>query len=76
MFGTRAIAKHLGIDLDDSVGAGDTAMDGFLNGVGLAVQVGRRQLPFRGTRATIQVENVFDLGDLLFRLVDLQRKKI
>lgn len=75
LFGTRAIAEHLGIDLDDSVGAGDTAMDGFLNGVGLAVQVGRRSLPFRGTRATIQVENVFDLGDLLFRLTDLQEKQ-
>lgn len=68
--GTQAIAAHLGIDLDDSVGAGDTAMDGFLNGVGLAVQVGHRELDFRGTRATIRVQNSFELGDLLFQLAE------
>jgi hydroxymethylpyrimidine pyrophosphatase-like HAD family hydrolase len=66
--GTQAIARHLGIDLDHSVGAGDTAMDGFLNGVGLAVQVGNRELDFRGTRQTIRVQNSFELGDLLLEL--------
>ncbi len=72
--GTQAIAAHLGIDLNESVGAGDTAMDIFLNGVGLAVQVGRRELPFRGLRQTIQVENSFELGDLLFSLANLEEK--
>jgi hydroxymethylpyrimidine pyrophosphatase-like HAD family hydrolase len=72
--GTQAIAAHLGIDLNESVGAGDTAMDIFLNGVGLAVQVGRRELPFRGLRQTIQVGNSFELGDLLFSLANLEEK--
>ena len=71
---TQAIAAHLGIDLNESVGAGDTAMDVFLNGVGLAVQVGRRELPFRGLRQTIQVENSFELGDLLFSLANLEEQ--
>ena len=67
---TQAIAAHLGIDLNDSVGAGDTAMDIFLNGVGLAVQVGHRELDFRGTRATIRVGSSFELGELLFQLAE------
>ena len=63
------------INLEDSVGAGDTAMDGFLNGVGLAVQVGHRELEFRGTRQTIRVANSFELGDLLFHLAHLNREE-
>src|SRR5437879_6441717 len=38
--GSQALAGHLGIDLRDSIGAGDTEMDRFLSGVGLAVIVG------------------------------------
>jgi hydroxymethylpyrimidine pyrophosphatase-like HAD family hydrolase len=67
LFGTQEVARHLNIDLADSIGAGDTAMDIFLNGVGLAVQVGNRTLDFRGLRRTVQVQNSFELGDLLFR---------
>lgn len=73
LFGTREIAKHLGIDLAHSIGAGDTPMDIFLNGVGLAVQVGGRDLEFRGLHSTIKLPGIFDLGDLLFRTADLQK---
>lgn len=71
--GTRAIAEHLGIDLAHSIGAGDTAMDIFLDGVGLAVQVGGRDLAFRGLHSTIKLPGIFELGDLLFRTADLQK---
>ena len=73
LFGTREIARHLGIDLAHSIGAGDTPMDIFLNGVGLAVQVGGRDLEFRGLHSTIKLPGIFDLGDLLFRTADLQK---
>jgi hydroxymethylpyrimidine pyrophosphatase-like HAD family hydrolase len=74
LFGTQEIARHLNIDLADSIGAGDTAMDIFLNGVGLAVQVGNRELEFRGLKRTIRVENSFELGNLLFRAANLQER--
>ncbi len=73
LFGTQEIARHLGVDLAHSIGAGDTPMDGFLNGVGLAVQVGGRDLEFRGLHSTIKLPGIFDLGDLLFRTADLQK---
>jgi hydroxymethylpyrimidine pyrophosphatase-like HAD family hydrolase len=72
--GTLATAKHLGVDLASSVGAGDTPMDIFLDGVGLAVQVGGTELPFRGTHSTINVKDSFELGDVLFRLAGIQEK--
>ena len=70
--GTRLIAEHLKFDLEESLGAGDTAMDSFLDGVGLAVQVGNHDLSFRGLRQTIRVQNSFELGDILFRLAGMQ----
>jgi hydroxymethylpyrimidine pyrophosphatase-like HAD family hydrolase len=74
LFGTEQIARHLGIDLAHSIGAGDTMMDGFLSGVGLMVQVGNRNLEFRGLHSTIKLNNSFELGDFLFRLAELQRE--
>lgn len=74
LFGTQEIARHLNIDLADSIGAGDTAMDIFLNGVGLAVQVGSQTLDFRGLRGTIRLQNSFELGDLLFRAARLHKE--
>lgn len=74
LFGAVEIAKHLNFDLNDSIGAGDTPMDIFLNGVGLAVHVGGMNLDFRGLHSTIKVNNSFQLGDLLFRVADLQRE--
>lgn len=72
--GAAAVARHLGIELSDSIGAGDTPMDGFLEGVGLAVQVGPIDLSFRGLKNTIRVENSFELGDLLFQVAKLQEE--
>ena len=73
LFGTQAIADALGFDYEHSIAAGDTAMDNFLNGAGMAVQVGGRELGFRGRHSTVQLANSFELGDFLFRLAELQR---
>jgi hydroxymethylpyrimidine pyrophosphatase-like HAD family hydrolase len=70
--GARSIAERLGFDLVESVGCGDSPMDSFLDGVGLAVQVGNLDLTFRGLHQTIQVNTIPDLGDVLFRLAGLQ----
>jgi hypothetical protein len=70
--GARAAAGHVGFDLRDSLGAGDTPMDVFLNGVSLAVHVGPFDLDFRGLQNTIRVKDSFELGDVLFRLAGLQ----
>jgi hydroxymethylpyrimidine pyrophosphatase-like HAD family hydrolase len=64
-FGLRMIAERLNISLNDSIGAGDTEMDGFLNETGLSVIVGRAQLAFRGKISTIRVPDPMALGDLL-----------
>ncbi len=71
--GARSIATHLGVDLLHSVGAGDTEMDCFLSGTGLAVLVGNNELEFRGQLQTIKLKNSFELGSLLFQMVEMQR---
>ena len=72
--GAREIAARIGIELPQSLGAGDTEMDTFLNGVGLAVLVGNDpNLELRGTVHTIRLANVLELGHLLFRLARIQR---
>lgn len=73
LFGWQRIAAHLGIELNDSIGAGDTEMDRFLSGVGLAVHVGPIDLEFKGVLQTIKLKDSFELGALLFRLAELQR---
>jgi hypothetical protein len=70
--GAIQIARHLGVSLADSVGAGDTVMDTFLREVGLSIHVGNPDLPFEGRRATIRLRDSLELGELLFRLADLQ----
>src|SRR6476620_11199087 len=52
--GAQTAADYIGFDMKASLGAGDTSMDVFLNGVGMAVQVGPRELPFRGLHSTIR----------------------
>ncbi|MGL4611799.1 MAG: HAD hydrolase family protein [Trueperaceae bacterium] len=74
LFGVRSIAEKLELDLANSVGAGDTLMDVFLSGVGLAVIVGEQELPFQGSFGTLRLKNAFELGDLLFRLAELQHE--
>ena len=71
--GTEAIAKHVGFSLADSIGAGDSEMDKFLEGVGLTVQVGDNpRFAFRGLQETIKIKTSFELGDFLFRLAALE----
>lgn len=70
--GTQLMARHLGVQLDSSLGAGDTAMDTFLNVVGCAVVVGAPQLTFRGVNQTIHVQDSLTLGRLLWRLGELR----
>lgn len=72
LFGAQEIAARLGLDLASSVGAGDTPMDSFLKGVGLAVQVGAVDLEYHGLHETIRIANSLEFGELLFRLGDLQ----
>lgn len=67
------MANMLASDLKASVGAGDTNMDRFLEGVGCAIIVGERELAFNGVYETLRVPNSPKLGDLLFRLVELER---
>jgi hydroxymethylpyrimidine pyrophosphatase-like HAD family hydrolase len=73
LFGAQQIAPQLGIELAHSIGAGDTELDSFLSGVGLAVQVGNKNLEFKGLLQTVKISNSFDFGDLLFRLARMQR---
>lgn len=70
--GALAVAEAIGFDVEHSVGAGDTPMDTFLDAVGLAVHVGPMDLAFRGRRQTMRVPDSLALGELLFRLADLQ----
>ena len=74
LYGSQQIARKLGFDLAHSIGAGDTPMDSFLSGVGLAVQVGNFNLEFKGLQATIKLKNSFELGDFLFRLAELRQE--
>jgi hydroxymethylpyrimidine pyrophosphatase-like HAD family hydrolase len=70
--GAAQMQALLGFDLAHSIGAGDTPMDNFLNGVGLSVHVGNRNLPFKGTQQTIQLPGFHEFGDLLFQFAHLQ----
>ncbi|HZA95272.1 MAG TPA: hypothetical protein VE421_03970 [Burkholderiaceae bacterium] len=74
LYGARRIAKHLGIDLLHSIGAGDSPMDDFLAGVGLAVIVGRLQLEYKGRLHTVRIKDSLALGNLLFSIGELGSK--
>jgi hydroxymethylpyrimidine pyrophosphatase-like HAD family hydrolase len=69
-FGAERIAAHLGVELADSVGAGDTELDTFLCGVGLAVLVGAGAPKLTGLRDTLRVESPLELGEVLARLAE------
>ena len=73
LFGAQEATTRLGLNLAQCVGAGDTPMDTFLKGVGLAVQVGPLDLAFHGLQQTVKLANSLEFGALLFRLADLQR---
>lgn len=76
LFGAEKIADHLQFSLDHSVGAGDTEMDTFLKGVGLAIHVGKNILPYHGIFPSLHVPGSSELGELLFELAAMQKKVI
>ncbi len=75
LFGARAMAEYLQSDLSDSLGAGDTELDNFLAGVGLALLVGPIELQFRGLVDTIKLRDSLELGAVLFRAAELAAGK-
>jgi len=76
LFGAEQIAKHLHFSLEHSVGAGDTEMDTFLKGVGLAIHVGNNILPYNGSFPSLHVPGSPELGELLFELAAMQKEVI
>jgi hydroxymethylpyrimidine pyrophosphatase-like HAD family hydrolase len=71
LFGARAMADLLKCDLRSSLGAGDTELDNFLAGVGLALVVGNNPLTFRGLVDTIALKDSLELGAVLFKAAEL-----
>jgi hydroxymethylpyrimidine pyrophosphatase-like HAD family hydrolase len=71
LFGARAMADLLKCDLRSSLGAGDTELDNFLAGVGLALIVGNNPLTFRGLVDTIALKDSLELGAVLFKAAEL-----
>ena len=71
LYGAHTMADVLGCQLPQSLGAGDTELDNFLDGVGLALIVGNNELKFRGQVETIRLTNSHELGGLLFRAAEL-----
>jgi hydroxymethylpyrimidine pyrophosphatase-like HAD family hydrolase len=69
--GAKAMAQFLKSDLRESLGAGDTELDNFLGGVGLALLVGNHELAFRGVIDTIKLRDSMELGAVLFRAAEL-----
>lgn len=74
LYGSLQLAKHLKFDLAHSVGAGDSEMDSFLSGVGLALVVGRPALSYRGLVDTIHLRDSLQLGEFLSRFAAIQRE--
>ena len=66
--GTIEMGNLLGFDVDESVGAGDSKMDVFLQGTGLSIHVRNGSLSFRGKKETIRLKDYHELGDLLSSL--------
>jgi hypothetical protein len=69
--GATKMAQVLNFELSESLGAGDTPMDTFLSGVGLATIVGPMELDFRGLRNTIRLSSSMELGLLLYKAYEL-----
>jgi hydroxymethylpyrimidine pyrophosphatase-like HAD family hydrolase len=71
LYGAHTMADVLGCELRQSLGAGDTELDNFLDGVGLALIVGNNELRFHGLVDTIKLKDSQQLGSLLFRAAEL-----
>lgn len=68
--GSTWLCETLGADPQASIGAGDTELDTFLDGVGIALHVGTLDLAFRGVHDTIRLPDPFAYGDVLAHVVD------
>lgn len=70
----RSGAQHLmgllGADMAASIGAGDTELDTFLDGIGLSLHVGSFDLPYRGVHDTLKLASPHALGDVLFQVAE------
>jgi hypothetical protein len=75
LFGARRIAEFVKFDLSSSIGAGDTELDRFLAGVGLALLVGTLPLDFQGLSGTLRLKDSFELGGLLFDVAAMLEEK-
>ena len=64
-YGAEALARHLGVSLADSIGAGDAPTDTFLKAVGLAIVVGRPDLEYKGLADTVHVSDPMAFGHML-----------
>ena len=74
--GAIEMSRLLAFDLKHSVGAGDSEMDNFLKGVGMAIHVNNPFLKYEGILPSIKVNNSTELGELLFTLAAMQRNII
>lgn len=74
LYGAGQMGGLLGFDLAHSIGAGDSMMDNFLEGIGLSVHVGNSNLPFKGRMATMKLPGFFEFGDLLYRFAEMQQQ--
>lgn len=63
--GASHLSGLLGTDMKASIGAGDTELDTFLDGIGLAVLVGNASLPFKGVHDTLRLSDPFAFGAVL-----------
>jgi hypothetical protein len=71
LHGAHRITESLQVALSDCVGTGDTAMDTFLDGEGLAVTVGEAAPPLNGVSETVRVRDSAQLGRLFHRIAEL-----
>lgn len=73
--GARAMARHLNLELERALGAGDTEMDRFLSGTGCAIIVGSAELPYRGLSETLRVPDSLAFGELLRQVARLHESQ-
>jgi hydroxymethylpyrimidine pyrophosphatase-like HAD family hydrolase len=66
--GTRKMAELLDVDLEHSVGAGDSEMDNFLKETGFSIQVGPQEVRYKGKKQTVHVTDYESLGELFLKL--------
>lgn len=76
LFGAKQIAKKLNFDFEHSIGAGDTEMDTFMKGIGMAIHVGHNILHYHGRFPSLHAAGSSELGELLFELAAMQKTAI